>query len=87
MKKEYKIFGEVNISPYIYYVIMREIKSKVMKKEMKDLDAIIENVGMDAVMRHLKSSHADKVFIPNWFYQEHLENMGFDFSEATMWDF
>ena len=58
-----------------------------MKKEMKDLDAIIESVGIDAVMSHLKSSHADKVFIPNWYYQEHLEAMGFEFGQTTMWDF
>ena len=59
-----------------------------MKNEFTNqLDTIIANVGIDEVMRHLKGSHADKVFIPNWYYQEHLQEMGFEFGEATMWDF
>ena len=33
MKKEYKIFGGFGFIPYIYYVIMREIKTKTMKNE------------------------------------------------------
>ena len=37
MKKEYKNFGRVKISPYIYYVIMRKDKYK-MKNEMKKFE-------------------------------------------------
>ena len=51
---------------------------------MKDLDVIIENVGIEDVMYHIYSQHSDKVFIPGVFYKYHLENMGFDFSKASM---
>jgi len=52
-----------------------------MKNLEKELEKLIENYGIDAVMRGLKNDHTDKVFIPNWFYQEHLEDMGFQFDD------
>jgi hypothetical protein len=46
-----------------------------------ELSTLIENFGIEAVMNGIKSNHSSKVFIPNWYYQEHLEEMGFEFDE------
>ena len=47
----------------------------------KQLEKLVNQFGIDEVMCCIKNNHADKVFIPNWYYQEHLENMGFEFDE------
>jgi hypothetical protein len=60
----------------------------IMKNEMiNQLDNIINELGIDAVMGRIKQNHANKVFIPNWYYQSHLETMGFNFDELTMGEF
>jgi len=52
------------------------------------LQTLVEQFGIEAVMGSIKSNHSDKVFIPNWYYEEHLEEFGFEFDENfTMWDF
>jgi hypothetical protein len=59
-----------------------------MKNLEKELEKLIENYGIDAVMRGLKNDHADKVFIPNWYYEEHIAEMGFQFDDDhDMWAF
>jgi hypothetical protein len=48
MKKEYLIFGSFGFIPYIYYVIMREIKTKVMKNEtIQERKEILMSYGLD----------------------------------------
>lgn len=52
------------------------------------LEKLVNEFGIEAVMSSIKSNHSDKVFIPNWYYEEHLEEFGFEFDENfTMWDF
>jgi hypothetical protein len=46
-----------------------------------ELNNLIENFGIEAVMNGIKSNHSSKVYIPQWYYQEHLEDMGYDFDE------
>jgi hypothetical protein len=45
------------------------------------LETLVNQFGIEAVMSSIKSNHSDKVFIPNWYYQHHLEEMGFEFDE------
>ena len=52
MKKEYKNFGRVKISSYIYYVIMRKDKRHMKKQELV-LKEIFSERGMDSVRRHI----------------------------------
>ena len=46
-----------------------------------ELSKLIEEHGIENVMNKLKNNHTNKVYIPQWYYQHHLEDMGYDFSE------
>ena len=50
-----------------------------MSKLEKQLEELVNEFGIEAVMNNIKSNHSSKVFIPNWYYQNHLEDMGFEF--------
>jgi hypothetical protein len=52
-----------------------------MKDLQNELNKLIENYGIDSVMKELKDNHTDKVFIPNFYYQDDLEELGFEFDE------
>lgn len=50
------------------------IKSKFMSKNVKtELETLVKNYGIENVMNALVSTNKDKVFIPNWYYQEHIK--------------
>lgn len=50
-----------------------------MNELQKQLEELVNEFGIEAVMNNIKSNHSSKVFIPNWYYQNHLEDMGFEF--------
>ena len=51
-------------------------KSKVMTNQVKnELETLVKKYGIESVMNTLVSSNKDKVFIPNWYYQEHIKNV------------
>ena len=37
------------------------------------LQKLVNEYGIESVMNALVSSNKDKVFIPNWYYQEHIK--------------
>lgn len=47
MKIEYKNFGRVNISSYIYYVIMRKDKYKMKNEMIQERKEILMSYGLD----------------------------------------
>jgi hypothetical protein len=51
-------------------------KSKVMTNKVKnELETLVKKYGIESVMNTLVSSNKDKVFIPNWYYQEHIKSV------------
>ena len=51
-------------------------KSKVMTNQVKnELETLVKKYRIESVMNTLVSSNKDKVFIPNWYYQEHIKNV------------
>ena len=51
-----------------------------MSKLEKQLEKLVNEFGIEAVMNKIKNNHSSKVYIPQWYYQNHLEDMGYDFS-------
>ena len=44
-------------------------------KVKNELETLVKKYGIESVMNTLVSSNKDKVFIPNWYYQEHIKNV------------
>lgn len=80
MKKEYKNFGRVNISSYIYYVIMRKDK-RVMKYVIKVWsDEFDREEGFstkyEAKSLGLETLEEIKSFVEQWYSNEVEELLG-----------
>lgn len=47
-----------------------------MSKNVKnELETLVKKYGIESVMNTLVSTNKDKVFIPNWYYQEHIKSV------------
>jgi len=46
-----------------------------------ELSKLIKEHGIEAVMNNIKSNHSDKVFIPNWYCENHLKYFGFELDD------
>ena len=50
-------------------------KSKMTNKVKNELETLVKKYGIESVMNTLVSTNKDKVFIPNWYYQEHIKSV------------
>jgi hypothetical protein len=50
------------------------------------LAALVAEHGIENVMSSIKNNNTNKVFIVNWYFQEHLEEFGFSFDENFSMD-
>lgn len=53
-----------------------------MTKLNNKLSKLVSKYGIAAVISEIANNHSDKVYIPSWYYQEHLESIGFEFNEV-----
>ena len=50
-----------------------------MKNLKEQLEKLVSEFGIDSVMNVLSDTQSDKVYIPKWYSQNDLENMGYEF--------
>lgn len=61
--------------------MINPLKQKEMTKLEKQLEDLVNEFGIEAVMNNIKNNHSNKVYIPQWYYQNHLEDMGYEFDD------
>lgn len=49
--------------------------TKMTNKVKNELETLVKKYGIESVMNTLVSTNKDKVFIPNWYYQEHIKSV------------
>ena len=50
-----------------------------MENLKEQLEKLVSEFGIDSVMNLLSDTQSDKVYIPKWYSQKDLENMGSEF--------